>query len=506
MKLLDGKSIFLKFMIASGPVMEKIQYEMSPFPGIKEGISASAATGDNIGIINYPNTKENKEKKEAALVTLKYITSKDVQKKYFKKKILIPGIKSLFYDIDACNDADCDLFQQLQLVSIPNYLINDYDYYSEYFKGYISDFLYGNATAESTLKNIENISKIYYITIDTKDSSFGLNIFISVLTIITIMLLSLIFLFIHDYNPFFEFLPQEYWIFTVIGSILIICICYTKFGLLTIFKCHLVIVFFSIGFTLTFIPFLQKLIINFPENNKISKLVYKHHILFSLFFIFIDILLNIILYYEPYSIITEYINNGRNFQKCILKNKIGKLIIILLIIYKFIIILSILILSFIEWNIKKTHYDIRFFISVVYIDILCIVILYIFQLIEINNYISYYSIRGLLIILISISNYMFLYGYRVIFGILHKKNLNLLFINNINKKFINNDTSINESNNVTTTYNNSTDIDEKNENYTKSIISNKSSLMSKIMNYHYLTEGNDENIKSNINNFSLNKY
>ncbi|KAL6617501.1 hypothetical protein U3516DRAFT_898427 [Neocallimastix sp. 'constans'] len=104
----------------------------------------------------------------------------------------------------------------------------------------------------------------------------------------------------------------------------------------------------------------------------------------------------------------------------------------------------------------------------------------------------------------SISLYMFIYGYRIIFGILHKQNLKLQFINNINKKFISSENN-SESNSKqiyhTKSYAETSLYNDSNNDKTKSNISNKKSktnkssktaIISKIISYHYSIEGNNE--------------
>lgn len=523
--LYSEKSIFVKFLIITGPLAEKISYKMSPLPGIREGISGSGVSGDNIGIVEYPNLKEYEERKKAAIESFKFITSLKIQKKIISKKQLIPGINSLYFDEDICQNIQCDLFKNLQLIGKPNLITEDYNNYVEQFKNYMFEYLYGEETAENTLKKIDNILKIYYFTVKTDETSIGLITFILLLIIVVVMLLSLIFIFLENYSPFFLFLPQEYWICIVFGSILTLGICFSKYELLTVFKCHLVVIFNCFGFSFSFIPILYKLIINFPENNKVSSWISRHGFLFFIFFNIIDIVLNGLLYIDPYQIHIIYVTRGKNYQVCKMYNKFGKFLLILMILIKIGIIIFIMILSFIEWNIKKTTYDIRFIISSIYIYTLNSTLLLILSYTKINNYIYYilfHSIRGCIVFVMSISNYILMYGYRVIFGIIHKKNLKISFINDINKNFINNESFNSKSeekhNNVmssndndSSTYENNSENNYTSHNYNDcktdsndNSLSNKVSLMSKIMSLHYSTKRSceciDSEIESKLNN------
>ena len=506
---------------------------MTVLPGVKKGISGSIIFGNNISIAKYPNDKAYDKRKEAALFVFKYLASREVQKEFLTKRILIPGIMDLYYDEDVCKIAHCQLFRSIQPIGKPIFERDDYNYYAEKFKLYFSEFLYGNVSAKDALKNIKDISYIYEISTSTKYTSAGLINFLIFSVIITFMLLSLIFIFLNNFNPFFEFLSQEYWILIVFGSIMNLSACFTKFGTLTSFKCQLSILLLSLGFSFSFIPILNKLIINFPEVNKISTWIDKHQYIFHLINFSIDILLNGLMYIKPYHIHTNYIEGGQNFQICEINNFFGNSIYILIIIYKIIILLIILILIFIEWNNQKFHNDLKFIITAIYIFILGSIILLILNFITINNYIFYYLIRGYIMVIISTSLYMFIYGYRIIFGILHKQNLKLQFINNINKKFISSENN-SESNSKqiyhTKSYAETSFYNDSNNDKTKSNISNKTSktnksnktsktnkssktaIISKIISYHYSIEENDElelrtNIEENkTNNFSVNNY
>jgi len=74
MKILNEvNAIFVKFYSMKFP-----NFKMTILPGIKKGISGTSVVGYNIGIADAIS----EERKKASLEVLKFITSKDIQKKY----------------------------------------------------------------------------------------------------------------------------------------------------------------------------------------------------------------------------------------------------------------------------------------------------------------------------------------------------------------------------------------------------------------------------------------
>jgi len=105
------------------------------------------------------------------------------------------------------------------------------------------------------------------------------------------------------------------------------------------------------------------------------------------------------------------VDDGENFSKCDYK---GDFSIIFLFVYKFLIILLILFLTFVERNNKDISLDIKLVISTMYVDILSFILIYIFYSIDINNYEVNFILQAGLMAVISISNYIFLYSCRLL--------------------------------------------------------------------------------------------
>jgi len=265
-KLMNGKSIFIKYYLVGEPIYSQINdlYYQSIIPGLKEGISGTVVVGSNVGIIkSIPEYK-----KEATLEVYKYITSKDFQKRIFESRTALTAVNELMNDENICKKAPCDIIKKLQITGEPSFIKEGPVDYRKRYKRYIYQFLFGEkVTVNETLKKINDITKYYYISLDTKDSYVGLFCFILFSVVSVLMISSLIFLFKEACNPFFMFLSEDSWILTVLGSIVILWVPLIDYGPITTLKCHLKPLLISIGYTLNIYPALHKLIIQFQKIN-----------------------------------------------------------------------------------------------------------------------------------------------------------------------------------------------------------------------------------------------
>jgi len=486
--------LFFKFWIyEDNPLFENI-FTMSSLPGNKEGVSGTSVTGYNIGINKNINTKQ----KNSAIEFFKYVISKDFQKKSLINKKVISAISTLYEDKEVCEKRNCEFYKSQQFITKPIENIEDFDEYDLKYREYILKFLYGNKTAKETLKNIINIKKFYFLTIHSEDTSIGLICFITITFFIIIILLSLIFLFMKKFSPYFNFLPQDFWIILIVGLLLILSSCYTSFEELTKTKCYLRYALLSFGIILFLIVFLCQLIINFPEENKLVEWTTKHRYQFLLLFILIDIIPKIIIYIITFGIRDIMIINGQNFQICYLKNGFSNFLKMTEYFFMFIITIVICILIYAEWNIKSTFYDLRLILISLYIDILYALLIMIINFVNITNYLIYYMIQDILISLITIFNFLIIFGSKILLGILNKKDIQSMFINKITKKFIESSTTISK----TTTY------DSNRSNIISTITDNsvvscdnsdkkRETFIAKIIYFHNLSES--ENYNTDVN-------
>ncbi|ORX75704.1 periplasmic binding protein-like II [Anaeromyces robustus] len=426
----NENSLFLKFWYM--PDIDP-SYKIALLPGWKEGISGSVIGGDNIGISKYISEK----KKDAALIALKYITSKDLQKKNVLERRVLTSIKDLYDDEDVCKTINCSLLKNVQPIVRPTNITDDYDEYSLKYRNIIYKYLYTNEiTISEALDQINDLTRIFYFTITTEDSILGLILFVLSLIIIAIMILSISFLFIKRFNSCFIFLPLDFWLLIVLGSIILMLRALTEFGKVSLTLCHTKPLFLSIGTTFSLIPILYKLIISFPEKNKFSNWISIHRWIFISIFIIYDIIFNGITFIKPYTVDKQMDNEKRNYQICIFTNKFIQIIFSTMTVFKYMIIIIIIFLIYLEWNIKEIYHDLRFIISGISINILCIIILGLIDKIKIYNYVNYFATYTFIFIIYAVSNYFFFYLLK--FAHILTRKINKENENNMIKKLKNN--------------------------------------------------------------------
>ncbi|ORX79447.1 periplasmic binding protein-like II [Anaeromyces robustus] len=387
---------------------------------------------------------------------------------------------------------------------------------SEKFKKYFFGFLYENKyEAASALQKIENLTKIYYISLDPNKSYIGIISIIIIFTLTGLMTISIIFLLFDNFIPYFRFLSDGFWIITILGSIVLLSSCLTEINKITSLKCYLKIITLSLGTTFSLSPLTYKLITFFPDDNTFINWIRKHKYLYILFFILIDVMLFCFFYFNIYNIEDVIVNDGENFQRCKIANNMGHTFIYLESAYKMFLIGLLLFLVFTDWNISSIHNDIRSVAGLIFIDVMVLSIYFPLSGIKINNFKANYYIKVSLFLIISITNYMLLYGIRIIMALIKKQNFKSIFINNINNQFINNESSISNrklsrkymtndindsyiisTNNIgysTNMFNNNDDNNDNkssNDSFDKnsSIDSITSPIIRKIVGYHYSKE------------------
>ncbi|OUM63780.1 hypothetical protein PIROE2DRAFT_9645 [Piromyces sp. E2] len=209
-----GNAIFIKYYFI-GPIHPS--YKVGIIPGAKKGISASNLGGPSVGI----NIHSDEDKKMAAVEVLKFILSKEVQKKSIIKHHAFSGIKELYSDEELCSQFPyCELFKNVQLFTRYQFLRPDYVKFSTQFRHYAYEYLYGNKSVTEVLNKINDMTRIYYFTISTEDSAVGLVYFI-MLTIFSIMILS---------NLFFC-TSEKYKLMKVLILLIILTLCFLEWNL-----------------------------------------------------------------------------------------------------------------------------------------------------------------------------------------------------------------------------------------------------------------------------------
>jgi len=371
----------------------------------------SSIGGTNVGINGFISN----EHKKAAVTAIKYMTSLEGQKEYMIKTKELSAINALYNDKDVCEVIECDLIKKIQPIARPSLLTENYDEYSSQLRNYFYEFLYGNKTASEALRNIYNIINIYDVSMNPSKNTTGFLIFITTILIITFMILSLIFLFIPKYKKYFSFINVHSWLIMIVGFIMILSVIFTQYGTVTKFKCQLKFILNSFGYTFISVPILHRLLINFPEENKLFTWLNNSKCQFFLIFILYDIIFNSLLFITSFKITDVFIKDGENYQICEIENKLGLTLMTLVIIEKGLILFSISFLLFLEWNIKATEKDIKLQIPSLFMNILLIISIILIKNITINSYIARFSIFCIINIIFVVSYYFFTYGIRIFF-------------------------------------------------------------------------------------------
>lgn len=403
---MNGNAIYLKYWYYP----HGDAYKKSVLVGKNEGVSGSTIGGYNIGINKYIDYKH----KLAAIEVLKYFTSKEFQKNFTIAEKYFTGISSLYDDEEVCSAIACDLAKQFQPIARP-LLTEDYDDYSKEFRGYIFKFLYGNETASKVLSDIVDMTKVYEIVLNTDTTKIGYIFFIISCGLTILMPLSLLFLLHPRAVRTFRFLSTDFWVITIIGCILPLGSIFVGYGEITSFKCHLDVLSLMFGFTFSFTPVFHRLVCNFPEKNLFSSWVRRNKYIFLLSFVLVDVLLNELLFLSSYETEVRIVREGKNFRYCKHNNFSGYAIVILVFIVKFIIIMIITLLLFLEWSLKRSVRDIRYTLFVVVITMILYIIFIIINILDIDHYIVRFTLHSSIILLLSISNYLFLYAIRIVF-------------------------------------------------------------------------------------------
>jgi len=185
--------------------------------------------------------------------------------------------------------------------------------------------------------------------------------------------------------------------------------------------------------------------------------------------------------FKPYGIIEVKNIGSYNFEKCFLNDSFHKIIQFLVISIKIIILILFLLLIFVEWSIISTLRDIRILTAAIYLDFIDIVIIAISQLINITNYKAIFIINEMVFILFSVTNYIFIYGYRIFLQFIFKNDEEDI----IRKSIINNNNKMNGSSTVKST---NSDINSNNNKPTNLKITN---ISKKLMDYHYQSSSSD---------------
>jgi len=461
-----GTALFLKYWNIPNKVVSTLSYIASPLPGLTDGLSGGTIGGFNLGIDKF--IPEGKIK--AAITALKFFTSKEIQKKYLISGLVVPAIPSIYEDEEVCTVENCDLYHGMQFIKRPVIKNDNFmEYYRQYLS-YMNSYLYDNEELKDVLEKIDNIRKIHYISMmsDENYSSVGFIFFITDICLLFFLMLSLILLFIKKFKEKFKFLSNDSWIISIFGLIILLGICFARYGPVTQFKCNCIFISLLFGYTLNIVPILHKLIVIFPEENKYSIWIRDHKYIFLSVFLISDGLLSTLLFiFGRDNVKRIKIEGGENFDKCAMNHSFGLFFSVMLSINFIIIIISLLLLIFIEWNQINYIKDLRLMVSTLYIDFLLILLQIIINVKMIKSYKFYFLINEIIVTIMVITHYILIYGLRIILR--DKKKSDEPSINSCIKEALKMNKDYQES--------------LKNQSSSPRKISN--SIISKILEYHF---------------------
>jgi len=387
-------------------------YKASAIPGKKEGVSGSIIIGHNLGINKYID----EDKKKAAAEFLKFVASKEIQKKFIIKDGFVGGLTSLYDDEEVCRMINCEIIKDAYPFS---FMSNDLQHFADdtyhlKYRENLFKYIYEDKPLSEVLKKIEDVTKVYTFQVKTDDSTIGLVIFISFFVFLTFMILSIIFVFIKKFEKRFDFLTKDMWMVTVLGSVVLMCSILTLYDSIENYKCQLRVALINVGFVLSISPSLHRLITNFPSNNKISEWVDKNKHIFILIIMIFTASLNGILAISTYDSKNITMPDERHYEKCIMNNKIGLIVYNIIRIYDFFLIVMSLCLIFLEWNLEVTKMDVKYLATALFMDTLSLVLIIIMESINFKGYLIYNSLLAVSIMLLAVFNHIFVYFIRIL--------------------------------------------------------------------------------------------
>jgi ABC-type glycerol-3-phosphate transport system substrate-binding protein len=394
--MFQNKTIFSRFF--NIPLEDS--FYLSKLPGEKEGLSASCVGGRTLIVDN----KISEERKKAVGKAIDFFLSKDIQIKYAIQSGKHSGCDDIYYDKKLCEAINCEVFRNMQYVTRPTSLLSNYDLYSLKFRTIFRNFLKGSITAEEALKQIDYIASIYSIKYS---SGLGYSIIGLTIALIVIIMGTYFIIINENFKFFINVMNKSYWIFTLLGLCVLLSYNFFVLDKITPFKCNAKLVCLLLGSSLFLYPVLIIELANFPSSNKYSESVKKNGLLYYICFVFIDVIFcGLILLLSPYKVKKEMINEGMNYNICVVNNNMHYIYLTIIILLKIILGFSVVLLTFIEWNRVSIFRDIRTITSSFYIDILLIGLLVIIRIINIKNLYFYVLMRVFIITMSILANYV----------------------------------------------------------------------------------------------------
>lgn len=257
------------------------------------------------------------------------------------------------------------MYRNLQLVPRFHYEKENFEEYSNEFRARAYEFIMGNKTVVEALDSMNDLTYIHKISLDVEETYYGIILIIIIIFLSIIFIGSSLCISTKRFKPRFKYLPTDFWYVILLGLLCHLASNLTDYGKVLHYKCHLKVFLYCIGYTFIFVPFLYKLIVNFPEHNRKSRWVANNRYIFFLGFVFFDTILSLINLAATYNIETVQPGNGKKYQECQMKDTLSKVIVYSNFGYKVIVFIVVGLLSFVEWNIKETEFDVHVITSTI---------------------------------------------------------------------------------------------------------------------------------------------
>ena len=294
------------------------------------------------------------------------------------------------YDDPNCNPLTSGIYKSMQFIYNEPELVGNPDNNSKELV-YVMDYLYGNATIEDTIRYMNYLDKVYYVEYD---SVYGLATLSIIGCLYFCCIISFSLMFRKNFKFFLKMFNKKNWFISLSG--LCICASYGFFivGEITVIKCQLKHIVLIFGISLFYYPFLVKLIIFFPRPNKWTEYIKKHNVLCLFYATLTDLVFIIlIMLNSPYEIKVVDVENGMNFNECVIESIYHYIYISLFLLLKAIELTLFLYLVYVEWNIRPIKREIRIISICFYINLLFIVLFIIEHLLHIRNLYSNFLLK-----------------------------------------------------------------------------------------------------------------
>jgi len=423
-KIKTGKVLFAQ--TSNFPVSDadsKIMKFMN-IPGKYDGFSSSRISGYNVGISKFLSS----ERQKSVSLILDVLLSESFQTYLVEDLNMFSGFRSLYKTefsgskrdkdkrkLNICNKIDCYMIYDLQFYNKPPNYYTNYEEYSTEFNRLVNTYFFdptSDMTTEEMLTKVDDLTRNYYIKY-----SDGLGI--ATLTLLGIVYLimigSYILMFNRKYNVLFIFMNNNYWGVYLFGTFLSLYYAMASLGEINQNKCNFRFITLSLGIPFSLTPIFLRLIVLYPQSNKISSHVNRNfcnylcaHIIFELFICTAYLL-------EPSDVTNHLMNisEGKdNFRTCDSKSFYNIIILVIDLAQKGIEVIGCAILIFAEWNIKATKSDMLGFAIAIIVDLIAFSVFAVFYFIPFNSRESYFILKTGPVLLFGLSNFIFVYMWK----------------------------------------------------------------------------------------------